>query len=91
VWRGGDAGEAELLASCYRQSLRLALHHDIASIAFPAISCGVFGYQPAQAAHGAVAAVRDWLLQQALPQRVLLCCFDAAMAAHYHDALGTRA
>ncbi len=47
VWHGGEHGEAELLASCYRNSLALAEQHQLASIAFPAISCGVYGYPPA--------------------------------------------
>jgi len=90
VWRGGGAGEAELLASCYCQSLRLAEEHGIRSIAFPAISCGVFGYPPDRAAQVAVAAVSDWLSHHALPERVLLCCFDARMETHYRNALAAR-
>src|SRR5438876_8505244 len=54
VWHGGGAGEATLLASCYRNSLRLAVEHGIRSIAFPAISCGVYGYPIDQAAEIAV-------------------------------------
>jgi len=91
VWHGGDAGEAELLASCYRQSLQLAEDHHIESIAFPAISCGVFGYPPDQAAQVAVATVSDWLSLHALPQRVLLCCFDTRMETHCRNALAARA
>lgn len=87
VWHGGGSGEAALLASCYRESLGLAEEHGIESIAFPAISCGVFGYPPERAAQVAVATVNDWLSLHALPQRVLLCCFDARMEAHYRDAL----
>ena len=57
VWAGGGQGEAELLASCYRQSLERAAEHDLETIAFPAISTGVFGYPPDQAADIAVSAV----------------------------------
>jgi O-acetyl-ADP-ribose deacetylase (regulator of RNase III) len=87
VWHGGGAGEPALLASCYRQSLQLAVEHAIETIAFPAISCGVFGYPPARAAQIAVASVSDWLSRHDLPQRVLLCCFDARMEQHYREAL----
>jgi O-acetyl-ADP-ribose deacetylase (regulator of RNase III) len=87
VWHGGGAGEADLLASCYHRSLLLARAHAVASIAFPAISCGVFGYPPDQAAKVAVAAIHAWLAQDERPQRVLLCCFDARMEQHYRDAL----
>jgi len=55
VWRGGDHGEAELLASCYRNSLRLAQENGVRTIAFPAISCGIYGYPIDQAAEIAVA------------------------------------
>jgi len=59
VWRGGDHGEAELLAAAYRNSIRLADEQGLASIAFPAISCGIFGYPVGQAARIAVGTVRD--------------------------------
>jgi O-acetyl-ADP-ribose deacetylase (regulator of RNase III) len=87
VWHGGEAGEPALLAACYRESLRLAGAHGIRSIAFPAISCGVYGYPPALAVPIAVREVHDWLAAHALPERVLFCCFDAAMAALYRQAL----
>lgn len=58
VWHGGNAGEAQLLASCYRNSLALAAEHGVATIAFPAISCGVYGYPIALAAPIAVRACR---------------------------------
>ncbi|QAU24226.1 O-acetyl-ADP-ribose deacetylase [Dyella sp. M7H15-1] len=57
VWHGGHAGEAALLASCYRSSIALAMEHDLHSIGFPAISCGVYGYPPEQAARVAVATL----------------------------------
>jgi len=60
VWRGGSAGEAELLASCHRRSLEVARELGARSVAFPAISCGIFGYPPELAAPVAVQAVRDY-------------------------------
>jgi len=88
VWHGGDRGESALLASCHRESLRLAAQHDVRTIAFPAISCGVFGYPPELAAPVAIAASREWLDTHALPADVVLCCFDAEMAAVFRRALG---
>ena len=61
VWHGGGSDEADLLASCYRESVKLAVDHDCASVAFPAISCGVFGYPLEQAAAVSVRAVREYL------------------------------
>jgi O-acetyl-ADP-ribose deacetylase (regulator of RNase III) len=83
VWHGGDDGEADLLASCYRQSLQLAHEHGLRSIAFPAISCGVFGYPIDLAAPTAVGAARSWQAAQLLPERIVFCCFGAAVAAAY--------
>ena len=83
VWSGGREGEPELLASCYRNALRLAAEHGIASVAFPAISCGVFGYPPDQAADIAVRTVRAHAHDDL---RVVFCLFDAAMAERYRSA-----
>ena len=84
VWRGGEAGEAALLASCYRHSLQLALEHDVATIAFPAISCGIYGYPVDAAAAIAVRSVRE---RGRRPSRVVFCCFGAAIAASYRRQL----
>jgi len=81
VWRGGGHGEAELLAACYRNALRLAREHAATSIAFPAISCGVYGYPLDQAAGIAVRETRAWLIDGAAPTRIVLCCFGPAVAA----------
>jgi O-acetyl-ADP-ribose deacetylase len=75
IWRGGTLGEPELLASAYRSSLLLAEEHDLHSIAFPAISCGVYGYPITQAANIAVKTVREFLAGRALPERVIFVCF----------------
>jgi len=83
VWHGGGEGEPTLLASCYRAVLALASKHDIGSIAFPAISCGVFGYPPHLAADVAVRSLRAHAPERL---RVILCAYDQAMAAHYRAA-----
>ena len=84
VWRGGESGEPELLAKCYRNSLALAEKHDIKSIAFPAISTGIYGYPKAPATVIAVREVRA----HAHLKRVIFCCFGADMAALYRDVIG---
>lgn len=86
VWRGGEHGEAELLGRCYRRSLALAAEYRLASVAFPAISCGVYGYPAAQAAAVAVATLRD-MLADADDIEVTLCCFSDAMRAVFQHAL----
>lgn len=87
VWDGGDRGEPGLLASCYRRSLELAAAAGAASIAFPAISTGVYGYPKAQAAEIAVATVRDTLARLPAIREVVFCCFSAADRALYQDLL----
>ncbi|UTH72542.1 O-acetyl-ADP-ribose deacetylase [Chromobacterium sp. IIBBL 290-4] len=84
VWQGGGQREAALLAACYRNSLALAARHQLASIAFPAISCGVYGYPLAEACALAVAEVRGWLASQPHALReVSFVAFDAAVLAAY--------
>src|SRR3546814_5956737 len=75
---GGDSGGAELLAACYANSLRLGAEHEVSSLAFPAISCGVFGYPHALAAEVAIGQLRAW--DGPLPSRALLACHEAGIA-----------
>lgn len=75
VWRGGREGERELLASCYRSSLVLARDHRVESIAFPAISCGIYGFPIDEAAAIAVRAIRAALIHTPAPSPVLLVAF----------------
>jgi O-acetyl-ADP-ribose deacetylase len=82
VWRGGQDGEYELLASCYRNSLALAVQNDIRSMAFPAISTGVYGFPMALAAHIAVQGVSHFLESDYSVERVVFVCFG-------QEALGT--
>ena len=88
VWHGGGRGEAERLASCYRHCLATAAQHGLDDVAFPAISCGVYGYPIEQAVAIAVHEVRAWSGMQ--PQRVIFCCFGSEMAAQYRRAVGDR-
>jgi len=90
VWRGGGSGEPALLASCYRASLSLAAENAIRSIAFPAISCGVYGYPIDRAVAIAVREVRQWLERGTAPAHVVFCCFGADLAAAYRSALGAN-
>lgn len=76
VWHGGTRGEPELLASCYRKSLELARAHGLRSVAFPSISTGAYGYPIEKAAEVAQATVRGFLDSNALPEKVLFCCFS---------------
>lgn len=87
VWRGGDSGEPERLAGAYRRSLQLAQEHAVRRLAFPNISTGVYGYPKAAAAHIAVDTVRSFLDQNALPEVVMFCCFNADNAALYRSLL----
>jgi O-acetyl-ADP-ribose deacetylase (regulator of RNase III) len=80
VWRGGSHGEAELLASCYRTALALALQHQVRSIAFPAISCGAYGYPLDQAA---AIAVREVRAREADFDLIVLAAFDTGV----HEAM----
>src|SRR5690606_9637755 len=87
VWRGGAAGEDGLLAGCYRRSLDLAAGHGLASIAFPAISTGVYRFPAPRAAGIAAATVADVLAAGSPVQRVVFCCFGAESAALHRRAL----
>lgn len=84
VWRGGGESEAELLASCYRESLALAAAHSLRTIAFPAISCGVYGYPIAEAT---AIAVREVSRFEGSLERVIFVCFGGEVCVAYQDAL----
>lgn len=87
IWHGGDHGEAQLLENCYRHALRLLRDHHLRTIAFPAISCGVYGYPAALAAAIAVATLHDELAAGDANIEVTLCCFSDAMRAICQRAL----
>jgi O-acetyl-ADP-ribose deacetylase (regulator of RNase III) len=76
VWRGGNHGEAELLASCYRNSLKLAAEHRCRAVAFPSISTGIYGYPIEQAAAIAVATVKAELSDSDSIKEIIFCCFS---------------
>jgi len=88
VWHGGSRGEAQLLASCYRNSIELARVNGLASIAFPSISTGAYGYPLEAAARVAVGTVRS--AAPSVPELVAVtfCCFSAADLAVYRQLLG---
>jgi O-acetyl-ADP-ribose deacetylase (regulator of RNase III) len=86
VWHGGDHGEDELLESCYRRCLELAKKHTVRSIAFPAISTGVYHFPPKRAAHIAVNTVREHADESGV-EVVRFACFDHETLAIYQQLL----
>jgi O-acetyl-ADP-ribose deacetylase (regulator of RNase III) len=90
-YRGGQHGEADLLRSCYEESLRLADQHDLGTIAFPNISTGIFGYPPDEACAIATDTVVDWLHSHERPRQVIFCCFFSEVAAMYRQRLAASA
>lgn len=87
VWRGGNHGEPELLARCYRRSLEEAERLGVGSVAFPGISTGVYGYPVDQAAAIAVREARAWLADHDLPVGVVFCTFNSASTDAIESAL----
>lgn len=87
VWRGGHAGEPALLASCYRRSIEVAIEKGIATLVFPGISTGVYGYPVEQAAAIAIEMVRNSLQQFPKLRQVVFCCFSDADLAIYKRLL----
>src|SRR5689334_22049794 len=90
VWHGGERGEAKLLAACYRRSLELARDANAKSIAFPAISCGVYRFPADDAVRIAIQTVIDTLPQTPSIEQVIFACFDEAMHARYKAELERR-
>ena len=91
VWRGGTQGEPELLAACYRRSLELAREHGCRSVAFPAISCGIYGYPMAAGARIAVREAGAFLAEHASIERVVFALFDDAALKIYEAELARAA
>jgi O-acetyl-ADP-ribose deacetylase len=89
VWRGGTAGEAEMLALCYRNSLLLAKENNLHSITFPSISTGAYGYPIEEAARIAVTEAAIFLSENQLPHKVLFTTFSQYDLDMYHEALNS--
>jgi O-acetyl-ADP-ribose deacetylase (regulator of RNase III) len=89
VWRGGDRGEGDLLARAYRNALARARDAGAGSIAFPAISTGIYGYPFEAAAHIAFETVREWCTSQVTPQQIVFCCFSERDAEIYRAITST--
>ena len=87
VWQGGGNGEDAILTACYRRSLELALEEGIRSVAFPAISTGVYGFPPERAAMIAVRTVGLFLIGTKAIDRVVFCCFNDVSAQYHETAL----
>ena len=91
VWRGGADGEAELLASCYRSAIELAAQFELASLAFPSISTGIYGYPVEAAAEIAVSTIRQATSGSAAITEVTFCCFSSGDLDVYERLLGAPA
>jgi O-acetyl-ADP-ribose deacetylase len=89
VWNGGSLGEEDLLASCYRHSVELCQQHGLASVAFPAISTGIYRFPAERAAGIAVQTVVDALPAAPTLAQVIFCCFSDASAQLHQAALNT--
>ena len=89
VWNGGTKNEPETLASCYRNSLRLAAENEMESVAFPGISTGIYGYPKAEAAAIAGREIRAWLAAHEYPKEVVLVAFDEETQQLYEAAAST--
>jgi len=87
VWNGGASGEPQLLASCYRRSLELALAHNVRSIAFPAVSCGVYGYPMERAATIAVRECSQFASEHDAIERIMFALFGSDALAIYQAEL----
>lgn len=87
IWRGGNQGEPELLASCYRTMLELADKEGLRTVAFPSISTGVYGYPVDRAAKVAISAIKEFLETHEVPELVRMVLFDANTLAAYEKAL----
>ena len=89
VWNGGEQGEAEMLALCYRSSLRLAVEHNVKTIAFPAISCGIYGYPVEEACTIAVRETDGFLVREKSIEKVIFACFGYDVCQAYARAMNT--
>jgi O-acetyl-ADP-ribose deacetylase (regulator of RNase III) len=87
IYESGQRGEAELLRSCYNESLRLAEQNKVDSIAFPCISTGAFGYPKHEACQIATEAAIDWLSENEYPREVTFCCYGPEDADCYREKL----
>jgi O-acetyl-ADP-ribose deacetylase len=87
IWSGGSRGESELLASCYRRSLELAVENGVGSIAFPAISTGVYGFPIQPAAEIAIATAKAFVRMPTSLREIIFCCFSAGDYRVYADLL----
>jgi len=87
VWNGGNRGEDDCLASCYRRSLELAAERELDSIAFPCISTGVFGFPIDRASQIAVETAVSWISQHDSPTKILFCCFSREDESLYETLL----
>jgi O-acetyl-ADP-ribose deacetylase (regulator of RNase III) len=90
VWRGGEHGEAQLLASCYTRALDVAASKGVRSLAFPSISTGIYGYPIELAAQVAVRTVRDHATRFPDIEEVVFCCFSASDLAVYERAVNEQ-